>query len=85
MNYIAIGKAKREYDQEIPHSLTAYKMKHHEEESQTFSLTRHLKGNISKVTSSLFFVKIVAKVERIHSNAYQNKDNHRTPQIMGGK
>ena len=50
-----------------------------------FTVTRHPKNNKNKATSSLFLVKMIAKLERTQSNAYQNKDQHRTiPQTMGG-
>ena len=53
---------KSEYDQEIPQSQTA------EQPMapcyRAFIVTRHPKDNKSKATSSLFLVKMIAKLER---------------------
>ena len=40
---------------------------------RTLTVTRHQKDNKSKATSSLFPVKLIAKLEMTHSNAYQNR------------
>ena len=45
---------------------------------KTFTVTRHPKDNKSKSITSLFLVKIIAKLERTQRNEYQNKDQHRT-------
>ena len=45
---------------------------------KTFIVPRHPKDNKSKTTSSLFLVKMIAKLARTQSNAHQNKDQHRT-------
>ena len=51
---------------------------------RTFTVTRHPKDNKSKASNSLFLVKMITKLERTYSNAYQNKDQHRTPSNNGG-
>ena len=50
----------------------------------TFTVTRHPKENKSKATSSLFLVKMIAKLERTIRNAHQNKNQQKNPQTMGG-
>ena len=52
-----------------------------EEETQN-TVTRHPKDNKSKATSSLFLVKIFAKLEWTKSNAYLTKTNTEHPQTM---
>ena len=48
-----------EYDQEIPQSETG------DQPTAPYGIaTRHTKDNESKTTSSLFFVKMIAKLER---------------------
>ena len=46
---------------------------------RTFTVTRHQKDNKSKATSALFLVKIIAKLERTQSNAYQKKRPTQNP------
>ena len=53
--------------------------RHHEEELQDIYSNKTSERQKSKATSSLFLVKMVAKLERIYSNAYQRKDLHRIP------
>ena len=50
---------------------------------RTFTVTSHPKNNKSKAISSLFLIKMIAKLERTQSNAYQNKDQHRNPSDNG--
>ena len=47
-------------------------------------ITIYPKDNKSKATSSLFLVNMIARLERTLSNEYHKKDQHRTPQTMGG-
>ena len=50
---------------------------------KTFKVTIHPLDNKSIATSSFFLFKMIAKLERTHSNAQQNKDNTAPPQPMG--
>ena len=50
---------------------------------RTFTVTKHPKDNKIKANSSLFIVKMIAKLERTYSNANQNKTNTEPPQTMG--
>ena len=53
-----------EYDQEIPHSQTADKLNGTVRKSyMTFTVTRHQIYNKSKSTTSLFLIKMIAKLE----------------------
>ena len=66
-----------EYDQELPQSHTSDQpmvRKSH----RAFIVKIHLYDNKSKATSFLFLFKMIAKLEWTQSNAYQNKDKHRT-------
>ena len=60
-----------EYDQEIPQSQqqTTYGTAR---KSDT-SITRHQEDKLSKTTSSLFPIKIIAELEWTQNNAQQNK------------
>ena len=49
----------------------------------TFTVTRHPTYNKSKATSSLFLLKMIVKQEGTKSNAYLNKDQHRSPTNNG--
>ena len=51
-----------EYDQEIPQSQTAEKTHGTARKSHTI-IMRHQKHKLSKVTSSLFPIKMIAKLE----------------------
>ena len=56
--------------------------KYHDHKPQTNP--RHCEEELqdiysNKTISSLFLVKMIAKLERTQSNAHQNKDKHRTP------
>ena len=70
----------RKYHNHILHT----NPRHRKEESQKNTVTKNLKDNKSKATSSLFIVKIIARLERTQRNEYQNKHQHRTPQTTGG-
>ena len=54
-----------------------------EEEPQNIYSNKTPENNKSKVTSSLFLIKMIAKLEMTQSNAYQNKDQHRKPTKIG--
>ena len=54
------SKKVREYDQEIPQSHTADQRK----SNRTLTVTRHKKDNLRKATSSLYPIKMIAKLER---------------------
>ena len=60
-----------EYDQEMPQSQPADKTRATAGKSHTTN-TRHQKDKLSKATSSLFPIKMIAKLERTQSNAQQN-------------
>ena len=55
-------KIVSEYDQEIPQSQTADKPMAPRGRSHT-TITRHQEDKLSKATSSLFPIKIIAKLE----------------------
>ena len=63
---------KRKYDQKIPQSHTADHTRHREEDCNT-------PGRQSKATSSLFPIKMIAKLERTHSNVQQNMEQTQNP------
>ena len=71
------SKKVRAYDQEIPQSHTADRRKSH----RTSTVTRHKEDNLSKATSSLFPIKMIAKLERtqvyvLHSKNKDQTQNH---------
>ena len=51
----------------------------HCEEKQQNTNSHKTSGRQSKATSSLFLIKMIAKLERTQSNAYQNKDQTQNP------
>ena len=51
--------------------------RHHEE--QLHKITRHQEDKQSKAISSLFPIKIIAKLERTHSNVQQNMEQTQNP------
>ena len=55
-------KIVREYDQEIPQSQTAYNP-HGTARKSRSSITRHQEDKLSKAISSLFPMKMIAKLE----------------------
>ena len=64
------GELKSEYNQEIPQSHTADQpMTPRGRATEYLKVIRHQEDNLSKVTSSLFLVKMIAKLERTQSNA----------------
>ena len=67
-----------EYDQEIPHSQTAYKAHSIVRMSHT-TITRHHEEKQSKETSSLFPIEMIAKLEWTQSNAQQNIEKLQNP------
>ena len=81
-----------EYDQEIPQSQTADQptalcgrvtdMHSNKTSERQQELSNQLSLSLSVSVSlslSLCLVKMIAKLDRIQSNAYKNKDQHRTP------
>ena len=48
----------------------------------TLTVTRHIKDNYSKETSSLFLAKMIAILEMTHSNTYVS-DQHRATTTNG--
>ena len=70
---------KSEYDQEIPLTNCRPTNGTARESYRTFTVKIHPKDNKSKATSSFFLVKMIVKLERTQSNAYQSKDQHRSP------
>ena len=50
---------------------------------RTLTVTSRHNDNKCKAASSLFRVKMIGKLERTQSNAYQNKDQHRIPTNNG--
>ena len=67
MNIFLYQKKVSEYDQEIPQSQT-----HGTARRSHITITRHQEDKLSKATSFLFPVKIIAKLEWTQSNAQQN-------------
>ena len=65
---------KSEYDQKIPQAHTAEQLT-----AAWGRATRHQEDKQSKTTSSLFPVKMIAKLERTHSNVQQNMEQTQNP------
>ena len=64
-------KIVSEYDQKIPQSQTA--------DNPMATITRQQEDKLSKVTSSLFPIKMIAILERTKSNVQQNIEQLQTP------
>ena len=69
-------KKVSEYDQKIPQSHTADQLT-----AQWGRATRHQEDKQSKATSSLFPIKMIAKLERTHSNVQQNMEQTQNPTL----
>ena len=65
---------KSEYDQKIPQLHTA-----DQSTAPRGRATRHQEDKQSKETSSLFIIKMIAKLERTHSNEQQNREQTQNP------
>ena len=63
-----------EYDQEIPQSQNCRQTCGTVRKSHT-TITRHQEDKLSKATSSVFPIKMIAKLEGTQSNAQQNRTN----------
>ena len=72
-------KKVSEYDQKIPQSHTA-----DQPTAPRGRATRHQEDKQSKATSSLFSIKMIAKLDRTHSNEQQNMEQTQNP-TMGEK
>ena len=67
-------KTVSEYAQKIPQSHTADQLT-----APWGKSTGHKEDKQSKATSSLFPIKMIAKLERTHGNVQQNMEKNRTP------
>ena len=67
-------KKVSEYDQKITHSHAA-----DQPTAPWGRATRHQEDKQSKATSSLFPIKMIAKLERTHSNVQQNMAQTQNP------
>ena len=67
-------KIVSEYNQEIPQSQT-----HGTARKTHTTTTRHREDKLSKATSSLFPIEMIAKLEWTQSNAQQNMEQLQTP------
>ena len=72
-------KIVSEYDQEIPQSQTADNPVAPRRRAARSTITRHQEDKLSKATSSLFPIKMIAIPERTKSNAQQNIEQLQTP------
>ena len=72
-------KIVSEYDQEIPQSQTADNPVTPRGRAARSTITRHQEDKLSKATSSLFPVKMIAILERTQSNVQQNIEQLQTP------
>ena len=68
-------KKASDYDQEIPQSHTADQSTRKSRKM----VTRNQEDKQSKATSSLFPIKMIAKLEKTQSNAHQNKEQTQSP------
>ena len=71
---ISLFKSSK-YDQEISHSQTA----DNSGKKSCSTITRHQEDKLSKATSSLFFVKMIAILEWTSSTLQQNIEQLQTP------
>ena len=58
---------------------------YHEEEPQNITVSKHQEDQQSKATSSLFPIKMIAKLERIQSTEQQNMEQTQNPTMVATK
>ena len=76
--HLNILKIVSEYDQEIT-TITNCRQPHGTGRKGHTTITRHHNDNLSKATSSLFPIKMIAKLEGTSSNLQQNIEKLQTP------
>ena len=78
LDVVFLKKIVSEYDQEIPQSTNCRQPCGTPRKSRS-TITRHQEDKLSKATSSLFPIKMIAIQERTQSNVQQNIEQLQTP------